>query len=95
MAKTRTIIAALTGALAVVALAGCGVTSTDTYQAERATVYGDKPAAITCYAYGVLTFEGQSTGKVLYDDGGRVSFVDKANGRYTTMEGECRVVYAR
>ena len=31
--------------------------------------------------------------KVEYDEGGRVSFVDAANGRYTTIEGDCRVVY--
>ena len=26
--------------------------------------------------------------------GGRIAFVDAANGRYTTVDGECRVVYA-
>lgn len=80
--------------VAALALTGCGVTGTDTYQASQDALYSDKPAAITCYAYGVLTFNGVSTGKVLYDEGGRISFVDAANGRLTSMEGECRVVYA-
>ena len=34
-------------------------------------------------------------GKVEYDEGGRISFVDAANGRYTTVEGECRIVYSK
>lgn len=85
---------ALASAAALMALAACGVEQTDTYQASRDALYSDKPAAITCYAYGVLTFNGTSTGKVLYDEGGRISFVDAENGRLTTLEGECRVVYA-
>ena len=78
-------------ALAALALAGC----TDADTALNAATYTDKPAAITCYAYGTLTFNGTSTGKVIYDEGGRLTFVDAANGRLTTIEGECRVVYAR
>lgn len=81
------------GALAL-SLAACGVTDTDTYKASQDALYSDKPAAITCYAYGVQTFDGRSTGKVLYDEGGRISFVDAENGRLTALEGECRVVYA-
>ncbi|NQE62927.1 hypothetical protein [Caulobacter sp. RHG1] len=95
--KTKTIkgLLGLTATVAVIALAGCGgVYNTDTYQAERDALYSDKPAQITCFGYGTVMFDGSSTGKVLYDDGGRVSFVDAANGRYTTVEGECRVVYA-
>jgi hypothetical protein len=30
---------------------------------------------------------------VEYDDGGRISFVDASNNRYTTIDGDCRVVY--
>lgn len=85
----------LCAAIAISATAACGVEQTDTYKASRGALYSDKPAAITCYAYGVMTFNGTSTGKVLYDEGGRVSFVDAANGRLTSLEGECRVVYAR
>lgn len=81
-------------ALSCAALAACGVTETDTYKASQDVLYSDKPAALTCYAYGVLTFEGTSTGKVLYDEGGRISFVDASNGRLTSIEGECRIVYA-
>ena len=66
---------------------------TDSKRARNAATWGDKPADITCWTYGTENFRGRSTGKVEYDDGGRVSFVDAANGRYTTVEGECRVVY--
>ncbi|ADL00651.1 hypothetical protein MMB232_01342 [Brevundimonas subvibrioides] len=76
-------------ALSTLALAGC----TDSKRARNAATWGDKPADITCWTYGTENFRGRSTGKVEYDDGGRVSFVDAANGRYTTVEGECRVVY--
>jgi hypothetical protein len=85
-------------ALAAVAasLAACdGYYATDSYKASRDALYSDKPAAVTCYAYGTLTFNGLSTGKVIYDEGGRISFVDAANGRLTSLEGECRVVYSR
>ena len=78
--------------VAMLSLAGCEVT--DAGKASREAYYGDKPAAITCYAYGTQTFDGTSTGKVIYDEGGRLTFVDQANGRLTTIEGECRVVYA-
>jgi len=78
-------------AFAAIALSGC----TDADNALNAATYTDKPAAITCYAYGNLTFDGRSTGKVIYDEGGRLTFVDAANGRLTTIEGECRVVYAQ
>ena len=83
---------ALLLAAAAIAFAGC---TTDADRASSAATYGDKPAAITCYAYGTLTFNGTSTGKVIYDEGGRLTFVDAANGPLTTIEGECRVVYAR
>jgi len=79
-------------ALACLAVAGCQVTEAG--RASRDAYYGDKPAAVTCYAYGTLTFEGTSTGKIIYDEGGRLTFVDAANGRLTTIEGECRVIYA-
>ena len=32
-------------------------------------------------------------GKVEYDDGGRISFVDSATKRYMTIDGDCRVMY--
>jgi hypothetical protein len=79
--------------VSAVALTGCEVTEAG--KASREAYYSDKPAAVTCYAYGTLTFEGTSTGKIIYDEGGRLTFVDAANGRLTTIEGECRVVYAR
>lgn len=73
------------------ALAGC----TDAKRASRDATFGDKPADIICWTYGTQNFAGRSTGKVEYDEGGRISFVDSANGRYTTIEGECRVVYSQ
>ena len=66
---------------------------TDSKRASRDATWGDKPADIVCWSYGTQTFAGRSTGKVEYDDGGRISFVDASNNRYTTIDGDCRVVY--
>lgn len=71
------------------AAAGC----TDSERAQKAATFGDQPADIRCWTYGTETFSGRSTGKVEYDEGGRISFVDAANGRLTTVDGECRVTY--
>ena len=68
---------------------------TDSKRARNDATWGDKPADIACWSYGAQTFAGRSTGKVEYDEGGRLSFVDAANGRFTTVEGDCRVVYAK
>ena len=76
-------------ALAVL-VSGC----TDSRKAQRDVKWGDRPADIICWTYGTQNFAGRSTGKVEYDEGGRLSFVDAANGRFTTIEGDCRVVYA-
>lgn len=70
-------------------MAGC----TDSKRASREATFGDRPADITCWTYGTETYNGRSTGKVEYDEGGRISFVDRDSGRYTTIDGECRVVY--
>jgi hypothetical protein len=75
--------------LAALSAAAC----TDSKRASRAATWGDQPADITCWTYGTENFNGRSTGKVEYDEGGRVSFVDAATNRYTTIEGDCRVVY--
>ncbi len=85
---TRTITLVLIAGLAVSA-AAC----TESKRARNAATWGDKPADITCWTYGTETFSGRSTGKVEYSDEGRLAFVDAANGRYTTVDGECRVVY--
>lgn len=84
----RVITLALIAGLAVTA-AAC----TESKRARNAATWGDKAADITCWSYGTETFSGRSTGKVEHSDGGRVAFVDAANGRYTTVDGECRVVY--
>ncbi|NBW09372.1 MAG: hypothetical protein EBR82_15245 [Caulobacteraceae bacterium] len=77
-------------AFAVMATGAC----TDSKRARNAATFGDKPADITCWTYGTETFSGRSTGKVERDDG-RIAFVDAANGRYTTVDGECRVIYSK
>lgn len=83
--KTALTLLAVVGALAA---SGC----TDSKRARNDATWTDRPAAITCWSYGTVTFTGRSTGKVEYDEG-RISFVDSANHRYTTIDGECRVVY--
>ncbi|MFC5345163.1 hypothetical protein ACETK8_16030 [Brevundimonas staleyi] len=80
----------------LVLIAGLAVTAaacTESKRARNAATWGDQAADITCWTYGTETFTGRSTGKVEYNDGGRIAFVDAANGRYTTIDGECRVVY--
>ncbi|WP_419255118.1 hypothetical protein ACN2C6_06635 [Caulobacter sp. ErkDOM-YI] len=77
--------------LATVAMGAC----TDSKRAGRDATFSDKPADIVCWTYGTQNFAGRSTGKVEYDRGGRIAFVDAANGRYTTIEGECRVTYSK
>jgi|GEM_PF-381034 len=86
MMRTTTIL--LIAGLAVAAGA-----CTESKRARNAATWGDQPADITCWTYGTETFSGRSTGKVEHSDGGRVAFVDAANGRYTTVDGECRVIY--
>ena len=86
MMRTTTIL--LIAGLAVAAT-GC----TESRRARNAATWSDQLADITCWTYGTETFSGRSTGKVEYNDGGRIAFVDAANGRYTTIDGECRVVY--
>ena len=82
--------------IALMGLAGLLATGcTDSKQAAREATWGDRPADIACWSYGEAVYTGRSTGKVEYDEGGRVSFVDAATGRYTTVEGDCRVIYLR
>lgn len=83
--KTALTLIAVTGALASSAC-------TDSKRARNDATWTDRPADVTCWSYGTQTYSGRSTGKVEYDDG-RISFVDAATGRYTTIDGECRVVY--
>lgn len=79
----------LVAALGVLASAAC----TESKRARNEATWSDLPADITCWTYGTEVFKGRSTGKVAYNDDGRISFVDAANGRYTTIDGDCRVVY--
>ena len=80
----------------ILLLAGLAVATTactESKRARNAATWGDKPADITCWTYGTETFSGRSTGKVEHSEEGRLAFVDAANGRYTTVDGDCRVVY--
>lgn len=78
----------------VLGLAVSAAACTESRRARNDATFSDRPADITCWSYGVEIFKGRSTGKVEYSDGGRVAFVDAANSRYTTVDGDCRVVYA-
>lgn len=76
---------------AALTAAGC----TQSERASKAARFGDTPADVTCRSYGQLLYQGRTTGEVEYDEGGRITFVDAASGRLTTIEGECVVVYDR
>lgn len=89
--KQRNLILTAAAGLAIAALSACHVT--DARRAQTRATYGDQPASIICWTYGERNFEGRSTGKVVYDDGGRLTFVDASNNRLTTVEGDCRIVY--
>lgn len=75
------------------ALALAASACTDSERARKAATFGDQPADIICWTYGTESFRGRSTGKVEYDEGGRISFVDASNGRLTSVDGDCRVTY--
>lgn len=77
--------------IVLLGLTGC----TEAERARRSARLSDSPADVTCRSFGQPFYAGRSTGKVTYDEGGRVTFVDRANGRLTTIEGECMIVYAR
>ena len=85
-----TILSAAIAAIALFGLAGC----TESDRAQKSTTLSDTPAEVTCRTFGEPFYVGGSTGKVTYDRGGRITFVDRANGRLTTIEGECMIVYA-
>lgn len=82
-------------AVAVAALATTACMRTEAGRAQRDALYADKPADVICWTYGERNFEGRSTGKVVYDEGGRLTFVDASNNRLTNVEGDCRIVYDR
>lgn len=85
MKQTMTIVA-----LTVLALGAAACT--DSERARRSATFSDQPADIVCWTYGTESFRGRSTGKIEYE-GGRVSFVDASNDRYTTLDGDCRITY--
>lgn len=66
---------------------------TESERAKNEAKFNDRAAEITCWTHGTEIYTGKSTGKVEYNDDRRISFVDAANKRYTTITGDCRVVY--
>ena len=78
-------------ALALLALAACS----DTDRARQTARFEDRPADILCVGYGGVLYDGRSTGRIEFDETGRINFVDAASGRLMIVEGECRVAYAR
>jgi hypothetical protein len=68
---------------------------TEARRESAGTTFSDKPADITCWSYGQAIFQGRSTGKVNTRSEGRIGFVDAANGRYTTVDGDCLIVYEK
>lgn len=91
--RTRNILIAALVAAAAFSVSACHVTEAGR-EASRAS-WQDKPALIFCQGYNGVIFDGQSTGKIIYDEGGRYTFVNAQTGRLTVVEGECRVEYAR
>lgn len=76
---------------AAMVLAGCS----ETQKAANDAYYGDKPAHITCYSYaaGGPFIDTDTKGRIEYDDGGRITFVDAKTGELVKTEGECVVRY--
>lgn len=61
---------------------------------SREALYLDVPARITCtgLASGIM-YDGYSSGRVTYEEGGRLKFVDRKTGGLIITEGECIVRY--
>lgn len=80
-------------AFAAIGLSGCAITEADKAQKERR--YTDRPATLHCYDYGVTIYSGRSKGKPQRSDTGEGSwsFVDASNGKLTTIEANCSVIY--
>lgn len=86
----------LTAALVAVSVMASGCTFfRDTDNAQREAQWVDKPASITCHHFGTVIYDGRSKGKVNYEDGGRLSFVDAKTSGLVNVEGECIVRYDR
>lgn len=66
----------------------------DVNNKSNQVTYLDIPARITCtgLATGVM-FDGYSSGRVTYEEGGRLKFVDAKTGGLVITEGECIVRY--
>lgn len=79
--------------IAALAVSGCVRTTADRAQKERR--FTDRPASISCFDYGQPIFSGRTVGKPQRSDTGEGSwsFVDASNGKLTTVEANCMVVY--
>lgn len=76
-----------------IALAAAASACTETERAQTGILMSDREARITCREYGEIMFDGRSTGKVVYDETGRINFINAATGGLEVLEGECRVSY--
>lgn len=65
---------------------------TDSKRASMNSKFTDQAADITCWSFGTEIFSGRSTGRVSRSEGA-ITFVDAANGRLTSIQGDCRMVY--
>ena len=57
--------AILTAAVVLIGAAAC----TESGRARNDATFSDKPADITCWSYGTVTYQGRSTGKVSNREG--------------------------
>lgn len=74
---------------AAAALASCSETSRAAMDARS----DDRPTTVTCTGYNGEIFNGRSTGRIEFDETGRLTFVDAATGGLVITEGECIVRY--
>ena len=80
-------------ACGIIALASAAAACTETERAQTGVLMSDREARVTCREYGEIMFDGRSTGKVVYDETGRINFINAATGGMEVLEGECRVSY--
>jgi hypothetical protein len=83
------------GAVIGVACIGFLGACSDVEQAQNDVTYSDRPAYVKCTTIGGSPmYEGWTSGRVIYDDGGRLTFTDGSSKRLITTEGECIVRYS-
>jgi hypothetical protein len=76
-------------AIAALALSACSKTT----RSQMAIAMTDRPAHITCYTYGVLIVDEDTSGKIEFDSTGRIDFIEAKTGDSVKTEGDCKVRY--